>query len=424
MTSEGIAVVPKPTPDENANYPSLPSTPFADSQTTPPSAGSIVSGPSTQSTLLSNDTDGTALSDFGTSHPFGIDYDDGGKSLVQPVLKDRPMISVQTFTPLIGSLLMSQSSIVCDSAKAAIIGIIARLRDKQLPTFDPWPERHTTVGEEKTYYAQTGLHVHRAQELSPSERKIIENELIQAIVIGMSRLDETQSPYDNEAGDVRYVEEDGEYEDYGWPEVGEDLPEPDPAVQEDGDLRNSPPETNAFPSLEHIRNYPPMEGSPASLEAVPSLADSADSAEFELDEKMPEEQSPTAHEVYDYFYPTTNFDSPNAPPENHRSLSEEDLFRQQALQGEASDIRYSDEMAMEASHGRLLSMNLIATVIQCGVLEGEDVIFESFVEEVVRVRKDESFSVRREATLAIGELLKVVSQEVAASHLVSPFSFQ
>ncbi|CED82233.1 Protein phosphatase 2A regulatory subunit A and related proteins [Phaffia rhodozyma] len=433
VTSDGIDVVPKPTSEEVSTYSVLVSPSSLDSSSSEGQLQSNHSGPSTQSTLVSIESDATILSEGSASHPFGPDYDNNGKPNSDPVMKDRPTINVQTFTPLIGSLLMSQSSIVCDSAKAAIIGILARLRGKQLPTFDPWPERHITIGEEKTCYAQTGLHIHKAQELSQEEKSIIENELVQAIVIGMSRLDETQSPYD---GDYDYYPDEdshqSQHHSHHWSEKDNtgSSAELNSDVQEDGDSRQPIPETDYFPTYDHVWNYNSddlIAGSPASLEAVPSNADSTESdlEENALGESAmsPGIESPMSRETYNYLHPNTRFDSPSAPPENHRSLSEEELYTEQGIEADASDTRYLDEMAIEASHGRLLSMNLIATVVQCGVLEGENEIYNSFVAEVLRVQNDESFSVRREAALAMGELLKVVSSEVATEYMLPLFNF-
>lgn len=475
ITSEGFDLVARPTLDDVQQAPPMQGIPAdlldplrmgpnsgGSSESTPGSMastpGSVFSDASSTtpgSTVASEDTDGTQVSDRDQECYLQTAYDeDDVKAYMQPVRKPRPVISVQTFTPLIGSLLMSHSSLVCEAAKAAIIGILARLRNVQLPSYEPWPERHIDVGQSKTYYAQTGVHIHEHVALTPEEKKIIQDELLNAIVVGMAKLDETQSPYDPEDDENRYVEGDGSAFGGGYFNEGETdgartvVPDYNDAFgeyAEDGERRrlSSPELAHAHSAAQnavgqvapdlHDQEEAVAEDETAPLEPLPQI----------VPPQVLPEQGPTAPlspstapgnpdlasgPVDDLpsdaeLYPSTDFDSPNAPPVDHRSYSEVAAYEEDNPQRtdpppEFDQNNYTEELSVEASHGRLLSMNLIAAVVECGVLAEEDVATRLFVPEVVRMRFDESYAVRREAALAMAELLKVVPQEIVMESLV------
>ena len=463
VTSEGVDIVRRPTLDDLRDLPVV-----------EPKVGSIDSGPSSSdsiatgqsdtpgSTLASGDTDATYVSPTGEAYPFGTDLEQTEKEMVKaPERKPRPVISVQTFTPLIGSLLMSQSNVVCDSAKIAIIGILARLRGKDLPNYDPFPERHVEVGQSRTYFSQTGTHIHEISALTEAEKRVVENELVQAIVIGMARLDETQSPYEEEqaAEETRMGDEyataegddTGMFEHYQWPDRDHDHasqpadeqlpPAPDQVVEQPHESSSghlgSPPRLN--------ESEPSSPGSivlvlPTAADEEPVISvrsDPSDTSDpVNGSEPEPavdvsasvEASSPDGGATYaqnalleQSLHSTDDYDSPNAPPVDHRTDDEESAWAAQESQFTFGENQFRDELAVEASHGRLLSMNLIAAVLECGVLEGEEVISRQFVPEVVRMRFDESFQVRREACGAMAELLKVVSDEIVMESLLSLF---
>ena len=487
--------------DDLQNLPVIggPSTPSALSDAAGPSSGGSLANSTDSSsntlydtpgsTLASGETENTNVSPAGADHPFGLDYEPTEKEEMEaskiPVRMPRPVISVQTFTPLIGSLLMSQSSVVCDSAKVAIIGILARLRGKDLPNYDPFPERHVEVGQARTYFSQTGVHIHEISALSETEKKVVENELVQAIVIGMARLDETQSPYEEDVeggmgmGGDEYGRGEGDdggggamdsgmFENYQWPEREQSQ------QQEEGEgeypYENEEQQQDQFPSTSNattISSFPapppppspetePRPPSPGSIvltlpptpaeedeeqQQLPLTSEPLSSPTFAAsskdtpptDENEPpsvHDPSPTSPETSSYtenvmleqsLHASSDYDSPNAPPIDHRTDDEESAWAAQESQYTFGENQFRDELAVEASHGRLLSMNLIAAVLECGVLEGEEVIERQFVPEVVRMRFDDNFAVRREACGALAELVKAVSAEIVTESLVSPF---
>jgi hypothetical protein len=345
---------------------------------------------------------------------------------------------------------MSHSSLVCEAAKAAIIGILARLRNTQLPSYEPWPERHIEVGQSKTYYAQTGVHIHDYIALTPEEKKIIQDELLNAIVVGMAKLDETQSPYDPELDENQYVQGDGspygyfdgEFDAEGAPTAINGFDEAFGAFGEDGEQRQgTSPELANVPAVPVESDRPGATGE-TSVENDDE-APPVPHPEIVVPQVAPEPVTPALLSPStapgnpalapgvgddppseDELFPETDFDSPNAPPVDHRSYSEVAAYEgendQRTDPPPEFDQQYTEELSVEASHGRLLSMNLIAAVVECGVLAEEDVATRLFVPEVVRMRFDESYAVRREAALAMAELLKVVSQDVVMDSLVRP----
>ena len=474
ITSEGIDVVLRPTLEDVQQAPLMGGVPadLQDPASTGPLSGgssdSVLSTPTSMfsessSSVTPNSTDATesTTSDHTESTQvsardqecyFNTAYDvDDEKAFLQPVRKPRPVISVQTFTPLIGSLLMSHSSLVCEAAKAAIIGILARLRNIQLPSYEPWPERHIDVGQSKTYYAQTGVHIHDYIALTPEEKKIIQDELLNAIVVGMAKLDETQSPYDPEYDENQYVQGDGspygyfdgEVDTDGAPTVTNGFDEAFGAYGEDGDQREgNSPELANVPAVPAEDRRPDAAGETGSEELVEDgEAPPEPHPDIVVPQVAPEPETPALLSPStapgdpalapgvgehppsdDELFPETDFDSPNAPPVDHRSYSEVAAYEEENPQRTDPppefDQQYTEELSVEASHGRLLSMNLIAAVVECGVLAEEDVATRLFVPEVVRMRFDESYAVRREAALAMAELLKVVSRDVVMDSLV------
>lgn len=476
ITSEGFDVVSRPTLEDVQQAPLMGGIP-ADLQdpamTGPLSGGSSDSVLSTPTSMFSESSSSVTPSSVDASESttsdhtestqvsvrdqecyFHTAYDaDDEKAFLQPVRKPRPVISVQTFTPLIGSLLMSHSSLVCEAAKAAIIGILARLRNIQLASYEPWPERHIEVGQSKTYYAQTGVHIHDYIALTPEEKKIIQDELLNAIVVGMAKLDETQSPYDPELDENQFVQGDGspygyfdeEVDNDGRPAATNGFDEAFGTYGEDGGQHDgTSPELANVPAIpvEHERPDAAGEADADELAAedaeeappvphpdvvVPQVAPEPDAPALLSPSTAPGnpelapgrgDHAPSDEELF----PETDFDSPNAPPVDHRSYSEVAAYEEENPQRTDPppefDQQYTEELSVEASHGRLLSMNLIAAVVECGVLAEEDVATRLFVPEVVRMRFDESYAVRREAALAMAELLKVVSQDVVMDSLV------
>lgn len=102
--------------------------------------------------------------------------------------KERPCIPVHVFTPLLGSMLLSQNSSVADPTRAAIVAIIAKLRGVEHHIVGSWQDTRP-AGERRTYVSQTGLHTHEVSRFSTAAKEAIENELLEGLVLGMGKLD-------------------------------------------------------------------------------------------------------------------------------------------------------------------------------------------------------------------------------------------
>jgi hypothetical protein len=125
------------------------------------------------------------------------------------LLLDRPPLSVDFFTPLLGSLLLNSNTVVTEAARLSVVQIIARLKTEDEPDPEQWGvgarrgERapHSNGEEEgdgntnKSYFGQDGSHAHRIAPLTVAERSLIEQELLHGIVIGMGSLS-TELPED------------------------------------------------------------------------------------------------------------------------------------------------------------------------------------------------------------------------------------
>lgn len=78
---------------------------------------------------------------------------------------DAPLLHVQAFTPLLGTLLLNAGSTVGAPARMCVVNLLARIR-----------EARTQNGADIGYFG-------------PSERKMFEREIIQQVVIGMAHLE-------------------------------------------------------------------------------------------------------------------------------------------------------------------------------------------------------------------------------------------
>jgi serine/threonine-protein phosphatase 4 regulatory subunit 1 len=99
-----------------------------------------------------------------------------------------PSISVQAFTPILGTLLLSSNPLIGRVTRCAIVRLLARMKTADDVT--PLPE--TTQQDEDEDDWVTGL-------FGQHERAIFRSEILQQVVIGMGRLDmDTDDHYDND----------------------------------------------------------------------------------------------------------------------------------------------------------------------------------------------------------------------------------
>ncbi len=128
-------------------------------------------------------------------------------------LKERPAIAVHVFTPLLGSMLLSQNSAVADPTRAAMVALIAKLRGSNQAIIESWHDTRR-AGDARTYVSQTGLHVHDVYPFSDRAKKAVEKELLDGLVLGMGKLE----PAPGEPGLHRTTSADGGFQFDGMTE--------------------------------------------------------------------------------------------------------------------------------------------------------------------------------------------------------------
>ncbi|KAL1410894.1 hypothetical protein Q8F55_001837 [Vanrija albida] len=103
---------------------------------------------------------------------------------------DKPVLAVDFFRPLLGTLLLSQNPAVADPVRNGIVSIISRLSGAGPLSVETWgancnqPER----SERRTYQSQNGPHAHDFQPFDPDAMALVEHELLYGIVLGVGTL--------------------------------------------------------------------------------------------------------------------------------------------------------------------------------------------------------------------------------------------
>lgn len=207
VTSEGLGVVPTPTDAAQYPYAAMESLPPVSLNTgqDPPSAGSsmgrtdtvtlVGSSPKPAATphSISERSDDTA---FSTGVLVGVHAEhlgDTENDQAKPAgpLCAPPKLSVEFFTPLLGSLLLNPNPAVCDAVRQGLVAIMGRLRRKDNGESDMWKSEwrdFSDRNERLTFVSQNGPHVHDLVPLPQAERDLIERSLLQGIIFGMGRL--------------------------------------------------------------------------------------------------------------------------------------------------------------------------------------------------------------------------------------------
>ena len=323
---------------------------------------------------------------------------------------DETLISVQAFTPILGTLLLSPNGMVSGPARCAVVDLLCRIRKaddaEESGLTDPQPSDGS--------YPLFGR----------IQRQMFEEELIHQLVIGIGRLD--VSVEDEEITEIWY--------DAAARTPAGELPEgshytssflageqasvnpyfPHPASQESP--TSLPVTTTSGGFL-----TPPLGVPPFQITPEPSHGDSSPMVGIAPRPETPSiEMLPTAE-----LHTDTEAHLPNGMPQSdHRSTRQEG--------GEPDEDLDPGE---QAAVGRLSSMSLIAAVAADGMSYTGHSIHplsnvtwwlgslrldaqHAFVREVERAGKDPVHWVRREASFALGALAKVVPEELVVSTLV------
>ncbi|KAJ7489817.1 armadillo-type protein [Mycena galericulata] len=360
-------------------------------------------------------------------------------------------ISVQAFTPILGTLLLSPNSKVGGAARYVVVNILSRMRkldkrDAGATVSSPSPlvaasDSDSEEDEDPVEDIPVGL-------FGREERLMFEQELLRQVVIGMGRLDlDTEDDVDVSEGHVSHEDHWRRHSGEGLVEVAdlEEEPNGEPRVISPPELEK-PDEALPLPN-EPVNSYFPVLPS----YSVPSPGSSNSSTPSSATDTSSSSSSPSTFPDTNPPPPSRSMDSPPvlapAPPPDSPEIEQPPLREvsnvpQGSLQespsssprrnlfhisGTASDAG-TDEHGTDgtddgdgdqASVGRLSSMSLMAAVTASGCVDDETT--QAFVKEVERVGHDPVYWVRREASYALGALAKVVPDEVVVCSLIPLF---
>lgn len=236
-----------------------------------------------------------------------VEDDGNGAEFAAHSSGDQTEISVQAFTPILGTLLLSPNGLVGGPARVAVVELLNRVRraDARERRQSDQPGA-SQVGAEQAHRSAAGDNAaetsidpqdEEEQDYSPTglfgsvERRLFEREMVQQVVIGMGRLDlaEEAAPYPSEAPDEDGLRTPHVPTPIVHPAVNQTGGEPTsyfPAVgliQQANTARSSPLRTSLPLPNESLQRSQPVpsppasdDASPASILSLPSLT-SADS---------------------------------------------------------------------------------------------------------------------------------------------------
>ncbi|KAJ6547456.1 armadillo-type protein [Mycena capillaripes] len=372
-------------------------------------------------------------------------------------------ISVQAFTPILGTLLLSPNSKVGGAARYVVVNILARMRkldEKESGTTDvssrsrllSVPDSDSEEEEDLEKDIPVGL-------FGREERLMFEQELLQQVVIGMGRLDvDAEDDVDSFRG---HVSQDPAQDDWTRHSLGGTIQVAtldEEASVETGVVSPREPEKSdsVQPVSENVNPYFPVLPSysipspGSSNSSTPSSVTDTSSTSSSPSLSMENTSSlPAPSPIPSHVSSVTISHSPPRSPigqqlsdaPRHSDVSAEGspnietpsnaatspTSSRQNLPSGASDAGTDEHRTDgtddgdgdQASVGRLSSMSLMAAVTANGALD--DNTKQAFVREVERVSHDPVYWVRREASYALGALAKVVPEEVVVLSLIPLF---
>ncbi|WVF70859.1 hypothetical protein IAT40_005653 [Kwoniella sp. CBS 6097] len=215
ITSEGVDMVPTPTLAEategaipmgrqrsNTSLLSTAGPSSGSSNLTRP--GSNRYSPSSVSDNMDVDTPNSSVSNYSVSSqetafspgmfikPYADDGEgeERGYTKEQGALVDRPVLGVNFFTPLVGSLMLNQNPVISESVRNGIVAVLGRLRGKGEMSIETWGHagQQVELDERKGYATQNGPHQHDLRPFTSEAKSVVERELLHGIIIGMGQL--------------------------------------------------------------------------------------------------------------------------------------------------------------------------------------------------------------------------------------------
>ncbi|WVR05685.1 hypothetical protein IAU60_002708 [Kwoniella sp. DSM 27419] len=156
------------------------------------SDGMDVDTPNSSISAYSASSQDTAYSPGLLIKPHTDDYDaeELGYTKDQGILVDRPILAVNFFTPLIGSLMLNQNPTISESVRNGVVAVLGRLRGKGDMSLETWGHAafQQEPDERRGYATQNGPHQHDLRPFTAENKAVVEHELLQGIIIGMGQL--------------------------------------------------------------------------------------------------------------------------------------------------------------------------------------------------------------------------------------------
>ncbi|KAL4068026.1 armadillo-type protein [Scleroderma citrinum] len=326
--------------------------------------------------------------------------EDPGESLIhdadcQPnyIDGDVTLISVQAFTPILGTLLLSPNGMVSGPARCAVVDLLGRIR-KADTTEEQGIDIHQSVDESCGLFGR-------------AQRKMFEEEVLHQLVIGIGRLD---IPVEEDISEIWYdasartpateIPTQTGVEDTYDPNINPYFPPPPSPLSTTVSLPLPALATSISAQVPQVSVVPPSP--PPGVIPLPLEFSTVDppspitciSYHYEGGGSSPTRMSGSQTPV------PAVVPQPQVMQENHEMEDEVDPSEQAAV-------------------GRLSSMSLIAAVTASTSLRTD--AQRAFVREVERAGKDPVYWVRREASFALGALAKVVPEELLISSLLPLF---
>ncbi|KAK2467000.1 hypothetical protein APHAL10511_001258 [Amanita phalloides] len=316
-------------------------------------------------------------------------------------------ISVQAFTPILGTLLLSPNPLIGGAARYAVVDLLDRMRkaDAHLKSSDG-----IRCVDDEDIDLVIGF-------FGPQERALFQEEILQQVVIGMGHLDidtespVTPSPAPSENGHPFGVKNDIVVGRFGQSEMSEH--------QSARDVVNP-----YFPTIvhNHIDTLSVKQHGASGVDSstrkrgADDVLSPASRPVIPVDQLNPPKLGRLSPELVDTS-PSSSFIGMKGEMEYDAAHNRFIGPSWKCTCNEAYDD--SDCEDQKAAVGRLSSMSLMAAVTASGSLD--DATKQAFVKEVERVSGDPIPWVRTEASFALGALAKVVPEEVVYCSLLPLF---
>ncbi|KDE03630.1 hypothetical protein MVLG_05880 [Microbotryum lychnidis-dioicae p1A1 Lamole] len=323
-----------------------------------------------------------------TSTHFGLSDDSAASSTPPPTSKtspsntevaDSPRISSATFTSLLGALLTDQSSGVAKGAESALVRFLCRLKGKQIPFESPVSSPLLSnvplpyVEEDSTPTPTPADGTTPGYQLTPEARRLLEDEIVTGIVLGLARLDEDE-PLVQQQAQTQAQEEESE--------------------------RSSTPASASSQTRQ--------------TNSSPQLCSSPEEDAYD-DGWLTSDSGPFADSPLDPPAPDLGWGLPTSTTNGAASTPSEPKY---STFSPDPNFCVDDD---ETTIGKVVSMSLVAAIASTDCLDPHTLTVQ-ILPEVEKLNRDGVYYVRREAAQALGSLARTLPLEVVEARVLPMYS--